>query len=718
MIYDNKYIPIAIRPNAKLGKLTVSLTGKYYAYDAGLDGFNLVEVKPQQLTVTERDFLCGNLLKETIVADETVTKFVTPLTNTFPNLRFVVITYVGGVAEGLDTSFAGLSVTFVVPNSLLSDYQSAYPSLTFTSWNFQQEFTIPYIGDSELTIEYVSLVCSGASGDIQTVDKVIIPPEFTSFETGVFDYIFLRFSNAQEIEYGGLPSAYQAVEYIESTGPQWVDSGVILPNDFKIQAKIQPIGDISISSYFGDISNGIGAYESRLFVNGTEIQNMWTSDTLYEITINKSQIIRNGVATSINYTGGATHEFPLFKTTDNGNNWAWSLTGDKKIYYFRIYNGTILLRDFIPCYRKSDGEIGMYDKINGVFYTNSGTGVFLKGNDVSSAETISRPALSTCTILYDENTSHTLTPEIVQATLTQVPEFASCEKVIVPEWFTEYEAGALDEIFDAFANMTTIESPWLNGDNQNGGIIFSIDGMGNVSNDYISNALSKLGDVAKSNIYGFKFSAFFTWSSFKHVVWENKDTLFSEFALFDDVIYYGNANMKTVFSTYEVYDYARADDPRRSRAFTLTSSASSTCELCFEVTLPQSTYDAAGQQGILGGRYPLKRMIGSGNSVYFDFNNGSNLGNANVTGINYLRFSPDKQYNGDAEYQYTAPSSSVISTAGINRALMWIRYMLLSDGGTLLRQLIPVRDNGQGKLLDLVSGEFFFGATPFDLGND
>ena len=39
--------------------------------------------------------------------------------------------------------------------------------------------------------------------------------------------------------------------------------------------------------------------------------------------------------------------------------------------------------DFIPCYRNSDGEIGLYDSINDIFYTNQGTGTFTKGPDVN-----------------------------------------------------------------------------------------------------------------------------------------------------------------------------------------------------------------------------------------------------------------------------------------------------------------------------------------------
>ena len=38
--------------------------------------------------------------------------------------------------------------------------------------------------------------------------------------------------------------------------------------------------------------------------------------------------------------------------------------------------------NLVPCYRKSDNEIGMYDTVTQTFYTNSGTGTFTKGQDV------------------------------------------------------------------------------------------------------------------------------------------------------------------------------------------------------------------------------------------------------------------------------------------------------------------------------------------------
>ena len=42
----------------------------------------------------------------------------------------------------------------------------------------------------------------------------------------------------------------------------------------------------------------------------------------------------------------------------------------------------VLICDLYPCYRKSDGIIGMYDVARNHFFTNVGTGSFTKGADV------------------------------------------------------------------------------------------------------------------------------------------------------------------------------------------------------------------------------------------------------------------------------------------------------------------------------------------------
>lgn len=53
----------------------------------------------------------------------------------------------------------------------------------------------------------------------------------------------------------------------------------------------------------------------------------------------------------------------------------------KQVIIKQISTGAIVL-NLIPCYRISDGTIGMYDTVAGVFYVNVGAGTFTKGSDI------------------------------------------------------------------------------------------------------------------------------------------------------------------------------------------------------------------------------------------------------------------------------------------------------------------------------------------------
>ena len=50
-----------------------------------------------------------------------------------------------------------------------------------------------------------------------------------------------------------------------------------------------------------------------------------------------------------------------------------------RIFNLQFYDNDELMVDLIPCYRKDDNVVGMYDVVNKKFYTNSGTGNFTAG---------------------------------------------------------------------------------------------------------------------------------------------------------------------------------------------------------------------------------------------------------------------------------------------------------------------------------------------------
>lgn len=73
----------------------------------------------------------------------------------------------------------------------------------------------------------------------------------------------------------------------------------------------------------------------------------------------------------------------LFAQNYNGSMRQQSL---KKIYYFQYYDKTgNLICDLVPCYRKSDGTLGMYDMIKKTFLTNVGESRFTRGASIGSS---------------------------------------------------------------------------------------------------------------------------------------------------------------------------------------------------------------------------------------------------------------------------------------------------------------------------------------------
>lgn len=59
-----------------------------------------------------------------------------------------------------------------------------------------------------------------------------------------------------------------------------------------------------------------------------------------------------------------------------------------KLYSARCSRGHEVVREYIPCYRKSDGEVGLYEKFTKQFLTNAGdSGSFTKGPDAAEAAT-------------------------------------------------------------------------------------------------------------------------------------------------------------------------------------------------------------------------------------------------------------------------------------------------------------------------------------------
>lgn len=193
---------------------------------------------------------------------------------------------------------------------------------------------------------------------------------------------------------------YQPVEYIEATGTQWINTGLKgadgVDIDFEIIQNVQT--DIGASVFSSREEHGSsdwyglehftwnGFFIAR-FSQGpqiTSIPELYQSLSRHQLrygTAFENKIYVDGEYysdhSSVKQYSSPTSVMCLFK-----NALADIDKAKARIYSARFYIGSTLARDLIPVRNVSDGSIGMYDKTEGKFYGNNGSGTFLKGADV------------------------------------------------------------------------------------------------------------------------------------------------------------------------------------------------------------------------------------------------------------------------------------------------------------------------------------------------
>ena len=125
-------------------------------------------------------------------------------------------------------------------------------------------------------------------------------------------------------------------------------------------------------------SNNIAIDYGTSSVNGMIINR----NTKFTIKIANNNHYINDSKRTQNGTFSGTSDYSLYIFNGNGaGNLQTAFIG--RIYSYKIFDGNTLVRNYIPCLRNIDNTIGLYDEANDVFYTNAGTGEFIKGNPIN-----------------------------------------------------------------------------------------------------------------------------------------------------------------------------------------------------------------------------------------------------------------------------------------------------------------------------------------------
>lgn len=208
-----------------------------------------------------------------------------------------------------------------------------------------------------------------------------------------------------------LPAAYQQVEYIECTGTQYIDTGVIAsdyPGGIRYVFRGRPFGYMAAANnnyLFGCLNNGLRSGNVSLHTGnnyvsvylGNNSAALLTKRPLPELATDIEVILTatseaaasasatlNGEALTRGYTptNTAMPSASIYLLYCRGVGEA------SKPFWGRLYSLTMdkpdgtPIRSFIPCRRKADKVLGAFDTVGQTFHTNIGTGTFTAGPEV------------------------------------------------------------------------------------------------------------------------------------------------------------------------------------------------------------------------------------------------------------------------------------------------------------------------------------------------
>lgn len=199
-------------------------------------------------------------------------------------------------------------------------------------------------------------------------------------------------------ENGLFPSEYKQLEYIKSTGAQYFDTGV--PggaNDLEIGCRFRYTKYAMYGAVYGNwrddtcnttrlivyITNFVLLNNNRLSSDGGCTDISIIENTIHTVISQYTIYTVDGVTGTVTHTalGTANNDnIALFNRSVTNPNTSRDI--GLEVYSFYIKKSGTLIRNLIPCRRKSDNAVGMYDLVNDTFYTNIGTGDFIAGPEV------------------------------------------------------------------------------------------------------------------------------------------------------------------------------------------------------------------------------------------------------------------------------------------------------------------------------------------------
>ena len=193
-----------------------------------------------------------------------------------------------------------------------------------------------------------------------------------------------------------LPDGFTAVDYLQSSGTQWIEMGVAPSQNTKAVLKIKIneftskgatlIGsrsDLNSTDQFTTYLDDYGGARFLFRMDGQTKTIPWkglTTNKIYIVTL-------SGTEMKAELEDGTAAFSETFSVSDFTSTVTMALFRSKgvdgtyfqgRVYSCKHYNGDELIQDFVPCL-DSEGVPCMYDLVGKMAFYNQGTGSFTWG---------------------------------------------------------------------------------------------------------------------------------------------------------------------------------------------------------------------------------------------------------------------------------------------------------------------------------------------------
>lgn len=180
-----------------------------------------------------------------------------------------------------------------------------------------------------------------------------------------------------------LPAGYTMLEYVEATGTQYIDTGILVKSNTLAEFEYQYTATSATNYVFGQVAGSasliLGYRSNRIWwFRSNDVSFLDTARHKVEYR-SDGKVYRDEAVVGTRGTFGSTPQnYTILLFAERNDNSAIN-KGKVKIYKFKLKEDSTLVRNFVPARRNSDSVVGMWDMVSKTFFTNAGSGTFTAG---------------------------------------------------------------------------------------------------------------------------------------------------------------------------------------------------------------------------------------------------------------------------------------------------------------------------------------------------